>query len=128
MGSAQAHLRLVEDTMEKRCNISLVTEISTPSIIDAAVANAAAELKIKPSELCIIPFVDFSKLGALSQPQINKHCAFVAHAISKNRARFILRESNPCTVLQYVVFVFCLRYSRYITLVPIKVQDPLQYL
>ena len=89
--------RIVENFMQKMCNVTLVPDMAALSNMDAWIRQAAAEVKagrrlsahsaaqVKSEELIVVVITDYSKLGVLQVTTLSKHAQLMAKLIDRNQ-------------------------------------------
>ena len=87
--------RIVENFMQKMCNVTLVPDMAALSNMDAWIRQAAVEVKagrrlsahsaaqVKPDIVVVI--TDYSKLGVLQVTTLSKHTQLMAKLIDRNQ-------------------------------------------
>ena len=100
-------MRLIEKFCEAKCLVQLVPDINTMPSTEKFCRKAAADWQacstltcrvlvqthpnesrqVNPDELHFVAVTDFTKLGAVSQQEINQHAQWMANILAKNPLR-----------------------------------------
>ncbi|CAK9005673.1 unnamed protein product [Durusdinium trenchii] len=84
---------LCETFMEKQCRISLVTKKDGfDTGLDSFIRSAAASHKVTPTDVDCILYFDCTKLGVLSQAEINLIGDYAEKTLFRNIQRLMLRS------------------------------------
>ncbi|CAK9065937.1 Uncharacterized protein SCF082_LOCUS33655, partial [Durusdinium trenchii] len=82
---------LCETYMEKRSRIAMATRKDGPeACLDAIIRQAASDHQVDPRDVDVILFFDCTKLGVLTQSEINMAGDFTEKVLGKNPTRSVL--------------------------------------